>query len=158
MNLPEMTVCYGMTETSPVSFQIDAKDLNIIRRKSVGTIHPHVEVVVVDENDNILPVGEKGELCTRGYNVMIGYWGDEEKTKECIVDGNWMRTGDLAIIEETGYCHIVGRKKDMIIRGGENIYPREVEEFLYKHPDVKDVQIVGVKDDKVWAQLLLVRD
>lgn len=148
MNLKELTICYGMTETSPVSFQTDGKDLNHFKNATVGTIHPHVEVIVVDDNDNIVPCGEKGELCTSGYNVMNGYWNDKEKTNQCIVDG-WMRTGDLGVIDENGYCKIVGRKKDMIIRGGENIYPREIEEYLFTHPKVKDIQIVGVFDEKV---------
>jgi fatty-acyl-CoA synthase len=142
-----------MTETSPVSFQTSADDPLEKRVGSVGRIHPHVEVKIVDADGRIVPPRKTGELCTRGYSVMRGYWNDEEKTREAIDDGRWMHTGDLATIDEEGYCNIVGRIKDMVIRGGENIYPREIEEFLYKHPKVADVQIIGVPDRKYGEEL-----
>jgi fatty-acyl-CoA synthase len=153
MHMNEVTICYGMTETSPVSFQTSADDPLEKRVGSVGRIHPHVEVKIVDADGRIVPPGTPGELCTRGYSVMRGYWNDEEKTKEAIDQGRWMHTGDLATIDEEGYCNIVGRIKDMVIRGGENIYPREIEEFLYKHPKVADVQVIGVPDRKYGEEL-----
>jgi fatty-acyl-CoA synthase len=153
MHMNEVTICYGMTETSPVSFQTSADDPLEKRVGSVGRIHPHVEVKIVDADGRIVPPRKPGELCTRGYSVMRGYWNDEEKTREAIDDGRWMHTGDLATIDEEGYCNIVGRIKDMVIRGGENIYPREIEEFLYKHPKVADVQIIGVPDRKYGEEL-----
>ncbi|WP_119271041.1 AMP-binding protein [Taklimakanibacter deserti] len=153
MHMDEVTICYGMTETSPVSFQTSADDPLEKRVGSVGRIHPHVEVKVVDADGRIVPPGTPGELCTRGYSVMRGYWNDEEKTREAIDQGRWMHTGDLATIDEEGYCNIVGRIKDMVIRGGENIYPREIEEFLYKHPKVADVQVIGVPDRKYGEEL-----
>jgi fatty-acyl-CoA synthase len=153
MHMNEVTICYGMTETSPVSFQTSADDPLEKRVGSVGRIHPHVEVKVVDADGRIVPPGEPGELCTRGYSVMRGYWNDEEKTREAIDQGRWMHTGDLATIDMQGYCNIVGRIKDMVIRGGENIYPREIEEFLYKHPKVADVQVIGVPDKKYGEEL-----
>ena len=153
MNMGEVTIAYGMTETSPVSFQ-SATDDPIDRRVStVGRVQPHCEVKIVDAEGGIVPRGTPGELCTRGYSVMLGYWGDEEKTAEAIDAGGWMHTGDLAVIDDEGYCNIVGRIKDMVIRGGENIYPREIEEFLYGHPKVLDVQVVGVPDPKYGEEL-----
>ena len=148
MHMREVTIAYGMTETSPVSFQSSTNDSVERRVSTVGRIHPHLEVKVVDENGRIVPRGEPGELCTRGYSVMLGYWGDEAKTAEVLDRAGWMHTGDLATIDAEGYCNIVGRSKDMVIRGGENVYPREVEEFLYQHPKVQDVQCVGVPDRK----------
>jgi fatty-acyl-CoA synthase len=153
MHMNEVTICYGMTETSPVSFQTSADDPLAKRVGSVGRIHPHVEVKIVDADGRIVPPGTPGELCTRGYSVMRGYWNDEEKTREAIDPGRWMHTGDLATIDAEGYCNIVGRIKDMVIRGGENIYPREIEEFLYKHPKVADVQVIGVPDRKYGEEL-----
>ncbi|MDE0378535.1 MAG: AMP-binding protein [Rhodospirillales bacterium] len=153
MHMEEVTIAYGMTETSPVSFQ-SATDDPIERRVStVGRVHPHVEVKVVDQAGGIVPCGETGELLTRGYSVMRGYWNDEEKTEEAIDRAGWMHTGDQATIDADGYCNIVGRIKDMVIRGGENVYPREIEEFLYRHPKVQDVQVIGVPDEKYGEEL-----
>jgi len=149
MHMEEVTICYGMTETSPVSTQTAADDPVEKRVGTVGRVHPHVEVKVVDpDSGRTLPCGEPGELCTRGYSVMLGYWDDDERTAEVIDRGRWMHTGDLATMDADGYLNIVGRIKDMIIRGGENVYPREIEEFLYGHPDVADVQVVGVPDER----------
>ncbi|MDF2366697.1 AMP-binding protein [Sneathiella sp.] len=153
MHMSEVTICYGMTETSPVSFQSNVDDPLKKRVSTVGRIHPHVEVRIVDENGADVPVGAQGELWTRGYSVMRGYWDDAEKTGEAIVDGGWMRTGDLAVLDEEGYCQIVGRLKDMIIRGGENVYPREIEEFLFTHPDIQEVQVFGVPDEKFGEEV-----
>jgi len=153
MHMRDVTICYGMTETSPVSFQTAADDPLEKRVGSVGRIHPHVEVKIVDAEGRIVPPGEPGELCTRGYSVMQGYWNDTEKTAEAIDAGRWMHTGDLATLDADGYCNIVGRIKDMVIRGGENIYPREIEEFLYRHPKVQDVQVIGVPDPKYGEEL-----
>jgi len=153
LNMTEVTIAYGMTETSPVSFQSSADDSIDRRVSTVGRIHPHVEVKIVDEDGKIVPVGVKGELWTRGYSVMNGYWGDEERTAESIVDGGWMRTGDLAVIDADGYGNIVGRVKDMIIRGGENIYPREIEEFLYRNSKVLEVQVFGVPSEKFGEEV-----
>jgi fatty-acyl-CoA synthase len=153
MNLREITIAYGMTETSPVSFQTTVDDPIERRVSTVGRIHPHVEVKVVDAEGRIVPPGTPGELLTRGYSVMLGYWDDEERTAEAIDAAGWMHTGDLATIDAEGYCNIVGRIKDMVIRGGENIYPREVEEFLYTHPKVQDVQCFGVPDQKYGEEL-----
>jgi len=153
MHMSEITIAYGMTETSPVSFQSGTTDPLDLRVSTVGRIHPHLEVKIVDAEGNIVPRGEKGELLTRGYSVMLGYWGDEEKTSEAIDAARWMHTGDLAVIDAQGYCQIVGRAKDMVIRGGENIYPREIEEFLYQHPHIQDVQCVGVPDPKFGEEL-----
>jgi len=153
MHMSEVTIAYGMTETSPVSFQSSTDDTMDKRVSTVGRIHPHVEVRIVDETGHVVPRGEKGELCTRGYSVMRGYWNDEEKTRESIDDAGWMHTGDLAIIDEEGFCNIVGRVKDMIIRGGENVYPREIEEYLYRHPQVQDVAVFGVPDQKYGEQV-----
>ena len=152
MHLSEITIAYGMTETSPVSFQSSTTDPLDKRTTTVGRIQPHLEVKVVDPLGNIVPVGETGELCTRGYSVMKGYWGDEAKTTEAIVDG-WMHTGDLATLDADGYCNIVGRLKDMLIRGGENVYPREIEEFLFRHPKVQTVQVFGVPDQKYGEEV-----
>jgi fatty-acyl-CoA synthase len=148
MNMREVTIAYGMTETSPVSFQSNVDDPLEKRVSSVGRIHPHVEVKIVDENREIVPVGVQGELLTRGYSVMQGYWDDEEQTRRAIDRDGWMHTGDLATLDAEGYCNITGRVKDMICRGGENIYPREVEEFLYSHPAIKHVQVFGIPDRK----------
>lgn len=153
MHMAEITIAYGMTETSPASFQSSTDDPTELRVSTVGRIHPHLEVKIVDGSDRIVPRGEKGEVLTRGYSVMLGYWGDEEKTREVIDSARWMHTGDLGIIDEEGYCRIVGRSKDMVIRGGENIYPREIEEFLYRHPKIKDVQCVGVPDRKYGEEV-----
>lgn len=152
MNMKEVTICYGMTETSPVSFQSFVDDPTDKRCETVGRIHPHLEVKIVDQEGQIAPIGTRGELCTRGYSVMKGYWEDAEKTAESLVDG-WMLTGDLAVLDEEGYCSIVGRVKDMIIRGGENIYPREIEEYLMRHPKVSDVQVFGVPDEKFGEEV-----
>jgi fatty-acyl-CoA synthase len=148
MHMPELTICYGMTETSPVSFQTEPDDSLERRVGTVGRVHPHVQVKVVDENGRVVPRGVAGELLTRGYSVMCGYWGEPDRTREVLDAGGWMRTGDLAVIDAEGYCNIVGRVKDMIIRGGENISPREIEEFLYRHPAVSDVAVIGVPDPK----------
>ena len=153
MNMSEVTIAYGMTETSPVSFQSGTDDPIDRRVSTVGRIQPHLEVKIVDTEGRILPRGTPGELCTRGYAVMLGYWNDEAKTREAIDAGGWMHTGDLAVIDDEGYCNIVGRIKDMVIRGGENIYPREIEEFLYAHPKVLDVQVVGIPDQKFGEEL-----
>jgi len=153
MHLGEITIAYGMTETSPVSFQSSVDDPVPLRVATIGRVHPHLEVKIVDTDGKIVPRGVKGELLTRGYSVMLGYWGDEEKTRETIDAARWMHTGDLAVIDEQGFATIVGRAKDMVIRGGENIYPREIEEFLYRHPKVLDVQCVGVPDAKYGEEL-----
>ena len=154
MNLSEITIAYGMTETSPVSCQSDNETPLEKRVSTVGKVQPHLEVKVVDpESGEMVAPGVSGELCTRGYSVMHGYWGDEAKTREAIDDEQWMHTGDLATMDEEGYVNIVGRIKDMVIRGGENIYPREIEEFLYRHPKVQDVQVVGVPDVRYGEEL-----
>ncbi|GAB7534567.1 AMP-binding protein [Burkholderia sp. 3C] len=147
MHMAEVTIAYGMTETSPVSFQSTTTDSLEKRTTTVGRVQPHLEAKIVDASGAIVPVGETGELCTRGYSVMAGYWGDEARTREVIVDG-WMHTGDLATLDAAGFCNIVGRLKDMLIRGGENIYPREIEEFLFRHPKVQSAQVFGVPDAK----------
>ncbi|TPG46668.1 AMP-binding protein [Rhodanobacter glycinis] len=152
MHMAEVTIAYGMTETSPVSFQTVPDDPLERRVDSVGRIHPHLEVKLVDEHGRVVPRGMPGELCTRGYSVMLGYWDDPARTGEVIDSARWMHTGDLAVIDADGYCSIVGRLKDMIIRGGENVYPREIEEFLYTHPKVQDVQVFGVPDPKFGEQ------
>ena len=144
-----MTICYGMTETSPVSTQSSWDDPLDRRVSTVGRVHPHVEIKIVDaETGATVPRGVAGELCTRGYSVMLGYWGNLEATREAIDAAGWMHTGDLATVDADGYVNIVGRIKDMIIRGGENVYPREVEEYLYTHPAVLDVQVIGVPNEK----------
>ena len=152
MHLSEITIAYGMTETSPVSFQSSTTDPLERRVSTVGRIQPMLEAKVVDADGNVVPVGEKGELLVRGYSVMHGYWGDEARTREA-VQGGWMHTGDLATIDAEGYCNIVGRAKDMLIRGGENIYPREIEEFLFRHPKVQSVQVFGVPDVKYGEEI-----
>ena len=155
MNMDEVTICYGMTETSPVSTQTATDDPIDKRVGSVGQVHPHVEIKVVDpETGDTVERGKSGEFCTRGYSVMIGYWNDEERTAEAIDGDGWMHTGDLAEMDVDGYMNIVGRIKDMIIRGGENVYPREVEEFLYSHPRIRDVQVVGVPDEKYGEEIM----
>jgi fatty-acyl-CoA synthase len=154
MGMTEVTICYGMTETSPVSTQTRADDTLDRRVSTVGRVHPHVEVKVVDPaTGRTLPRGEPGELCTRGYSVMLGYWDEPEKTAEAIDAARWMHTGDLAVMDTGGYVNITGRIKDIVVRGGENISPREVEEFLYTHPDVRDVQVVGVPDVRYGEEL-----
>ncbi|MDO9456268.1 AMP-binding protein [Nocardioides sp.] len=154
MHMAEVSIAYGMTETSPVSCQTRSDDDLDRRTATIGRAHPHIELKVVDPaTSETVERGEPGELCTRGYSVMLGYWDDAEKTAEAIDADGWMHTGDLAEMREDGYCNIVGRIKDMVIRGGENIYPREIEEFLYAHPDVEDVQVVGVPDAKYGEEL-----
>jgi fatty-acyl-CoA synthase len=156
MNLRDIGICYGMTETSPVSTQTLPGDTLEHRTESVGVVHPHVEIRVVDPSTGeTLPRGETGEFCTRGYSVMQGYWNDEEKTAAAIDADGWMHTGDLAVMADDGYVNIVGRIKDMVIRGGENIYPREIEEFLYTHPDIEDVQAIGVPDERFGEELMV---
>ncbi len=152
MHMHEVTIAYGMTETSPVSFQSSTNDPLEKRVSTVGRVMPHLEVKIVDEQGQIVPIGTKGELCTRGYSVMKGYWGDDERTADAIKN-SWMHTGDLATLDAEGYCNIVGRVKDMLIRGGENIYPREIEEFLFRHPKVGEVQVFGVPDSKYGEEI-----
>jgi fatty-acyl-CoA synthase len=151
--MAEVTIAYGMTETSPVSFQSSTSDPLEKRVSTVGRIQPHIEVKIVDREGRIVPPGTPGELCTRGYSVMRGYWDDAERTGEAIDDAGWMHTGDLATVDDEGYCNIVGRIKDMVIRGGENVYPREIEEYLYRHPAIQDVQVIGVPDPKYGEEL-----
>jgi fatty-acyl-CoA synthase len=153
MHLSEITIAYGMTETSPVSFQSSTTDPLERRVSTVGRIQPHLEVKIVDGDGRIVPPGTAGELLTRGYSVMLGYWDDDERTREAIDPARWMHTGDLATIDAEGYCNIVGRIKDMVIRGGENVYPREIEEFLYRHPKIQDVQVIGVPDDRYGEEI-----
>ena len=153
MNMREVTIAYGMTETSPVSTQTSCDDPLERRVSTVGRVHPHIEVKIVDSEGRIVPPGTPGELCTRGYSVMMGYWDDVDMTAQAIDQGHWMHTGDLATIDEEGYVNIVGRIKDMVIRGGENVYPREIEEFLFRHPKVEAVQVVGVPDPKYGEEL-----
>jgi fatty-acyl-CoA synthase len=155
MHMEDVTICYGMTETSPVSTQTGADDALDRRVGTVGRVHPHVQVKVVDPATGAtLPCGEAGELCTKGYSVMTGYWDDEERTAEAIDADGWMHTGDLATLDEQGYAKIVGRSKDMVIRGGENVYPREVEEFLHTHDAIADVQVIGVPDVRFGEELM----
>jgi fatty-acyl-CoA synthase len=153
MHMSEVTIAYGMTETSPVSFQSTTDDAVPRRVSSVGRVHPHVQAKIVDAQGRVVPRGVPGELCTRGYSVMQGYWGEPERTREVLDRAGWMHTGDLAVLDVEGYCNIVGRVKDMIIRGGENISPRELEEFLYRHPAVLDVAVVGVPDRKYGEEI-----
>ncbi len=153
MNMAEVTIAYGMTETSPVSTQSSTTDSIEHRVSTVGRAQPHIEIKIVDAEGRIVARGETGEFCTRGYSVMQGYWGDPEKTAEAIDAAGWMHTGDLATMDEDGYVNIVGRLKDMVIRGGENVYPREIEEFLYRHPKVQDVQVVGVPDARYGEEI-----
>jgi fatty-acyl-CoA synthase len=148
MNMGEVTIAYGMTETSPVSFQSATDDPLEKRVATVGRIHPHVQVKIIDEQGAVVPRGTSGELCTRGYSVMRGYWGDKEQTDESIDAAGWLHTGDLAVIDDEGYCDIVGRVKDMIIRGGENVYPREIEEYMFQHPKIQEVAVFGVPDER----------
>ena len=153
MHMEQVTIAYGMTETSPVSFQSSTDDPLDRRVSTVGRIQPHVEVKIVDADGRVVPPGVPGELLTRGYSVMRGYWNDAERTSQAIDPAGWMRTGDLATIDAEGYCNIVGRVKDMVIRGGENVYPREIEEFLYRHPKIQDVQVFGVPDPKYGEEI-----
>ena len=154
MHMAEVTICYGMTETSPVSAQTRADDDMERRVSTVGRVHPYVEVKIVDPETGLtLPRGVTGEMCTRGYSVMLGYWDDPEQTSQAIDQARWMHTGDLAVMDEAGYLNIVGRIKDMIIRGGENVYPREIEEFLYSHPAIEDVQVIGVPDARYGEEI-----
>jgi fatty-acyl-CoA synthase len=153
MNMSEVTIAYGMTETSPVSTQCATDDPVERRVSTVGQVLPHIEIKIVDSEGKAVPRGETGEFCTRGYSVMKGYWNDAEKTAEAIDDGGWMHTGDLATMDEQGYVNIVGRLKDMVIRGGENVYPREIEEFLYRHPKIQDVQVIGVPDPRYGEEI-----
>ena len=152
MHMREVTIAYGMTETSPVSFQSATDDPLDKRVTTVGRVLPHLEVKIIDIDGRTVAVGDKGELCTRGYSVMRGYWGDEERTVDAVRDG-WMHTGDLATLDDQGYCNIVGRVKDMVIRGGENIYPREVEEYLFRYPKVAAVQVFGIPDARYGEEL-----
>ena len=155
MNMDEVTICYGMTETSPVSTQSATDDPVDKRTGTVGRVHPHVEIKIIDpDTGTTVERGTTGEFCTRGYSVMIGYWNEPERTAESIDDEGFMHSGDLAVMDDEGYVNIVGRSKDMIIRGGENIYPREVEEFLYTHPDITDVQVIGVPDLKYGEEVM----
>ncbi|MGU3500705.1 AMP-binding protein [Mycobacterium sp. C31M] len=154
MHMAEVAIAYGMTETSPVSCQTLHDDDLERRTATIGRAHPHVEVKIIDPNTgSVVPRGEPGEFCTRGYSVMLGYWEDPDKTAEAIDGDGWMHTGDLAVMREDGYCTIVGRIKDMVIRGGENVYPREIEEFLYTHPGVEDAQVIGVPDAKYGEEI-----
>jgi fatty-acyl-CoA synthase len=153
MNMRDVTIAYGMTETSPVSFQSSTEDSIDRRVTTIGRVHPHVEVKIIDAQGRIVPTGQRGELCTRGYSVMSGYWGEEERTREAKDSAGWMHTGDLAIIDAEGYGNIVGRIKDLVIRGGENLYPREIEEFLFKHPKIQEVQVFGVADERYGEEL-----
>ena len=154
MHMDEVTICYGMTETSPVSTQT-ARDAPLDKQVgTVGRVHPHLEVKVVDPGTDLtVDRGEPGELCTRGYSVMLGYWDDPEATRTAIDEARWMHTGDLAVMDDEGYVNIVGRIKDMIIRGGENVYPREIEEFLYGHPAIEDVQVIGIPDARYGEEV-----
>jgi len=153
MHMREVTIAYGMTETSPISFQSRVDDPLERRVSTVGRIHPHVEVKIVDEGGRIAPLGKPGELCTRGYCVMRGYWEDPERTREAIDEAGWMHSGDLATLDADGYCNIVGRVKDMLIRGGENVYPREIEEYLFRHPKVQAAQVFGVPDARLGEEV-----
>ncbi len=155
MHMDGVAICYGMTETSPVSTQTRADDDLERRTATVGRVMPHVEVKVIEPASGlVLPVGEAGELCTRGYSVMLGYWKEPDKTAEAVDPAGWMHTGDLAVMGDDGYVNIVGRIKDLVIRGGENIYPREVEEFLYTHPDIEDVAVIGVPDERYGEEIM----
>jgi len=154
MHMAEVAIAYGMTETSPVSCQTRTDDDLERRTATIGRAHPHVEIKIVDPlTGETVDRGETGEFCTRGYSVMLGYWDEPAKTAEAVDTDGWMHTGDLAVMREDGYCNIVGRIKDMVIRGGENIYPKEIEEFLYLHPDIEDVQVIGVPDEKYGEEL-----
>jgi len=156
MGMAEVTICYGMTETSPVSTQTRADDSVDRRVSTVGRVHPHLEVKVIDPETGLtVPRGTPGEFCTRGYSVMLGYWEQADKTAEAIDAARWMHTGDLAVMDDEGYLNITGRIKDMVIRGGENVYPREIEEFLYTHPDILDAQVIGVPDERYGEELMV---
>jgi fatty-acyl-CoA synthase len=155
MGMSEVTICYGMTETSPVSTQTRADDSIDLRVSTVGRVHPHLEIKIIDPDTGVtVPQGTAGEFCTRGYSVMLGYWDQVDKTAEVIDAARWMHTGDLAVMNEAGYVQITGRIKDMIIRGGENVYPREIEEFLYTHPDILEAQVIGVPDKKYGEEVM----
>ena len=154
MHMTEVAICYGMTETSPVSTQSAVDDPLDKRVETVGRVHPHLEVKIIDAEGRIVPRGTPGELCTRGYSVMLGYWNNPAATSEAIDAARWMHTGDLATMDDGGYVNIVGRIKDMIIRGGENVYPREIEEFLYRHPDISDVQVIGVPSERYGEEVM----
>jgi fatty-acyl-CoA synthase len=159
MHMEEVLIAYGQTETSPVNHITLPHDSLAHRTETVGRAVPWVEIKITDEDDRVVPIGEKGEICVRGYSVMKGYWNDEERTRETIDRANWLHSGDLGVMDAEGYMQVVGRIKDMIIRGGENIYPREIEEFLYTHPGIAEVQVFGVPDEKMgeevcaWVQL-----
>ena len=153
LGMKDVTIAYGMTETSPVSFQTGLGDSLERRVSTIGRVQPHLEVKIVDEAGAVTPRGAPGEICTRGYSVMLGYWDDPERTVEAVDAEGWMHTGDIGVIDEEGYGNVVGRIKDMVIRGGENLYPREIEEFLYRHPKVADVQVVGVPDERFGEEL-----
>lgn len=156
MGMAEVSICYGMTETSPVSLQTRSDDSIAQRTETVGRVGPHLEIKIVDPATGLtVPRGEPGELCTRGYSVMLGYWENPEKTAEAIDAARWMHTGDIGVMDEAGYVAITGRIKDMVIRGGENVYPREIEEFLYTHPDILDAQVIGVPDAKYGEELMV---
>ncbi|MDA8209744.1 MAG: AMP-binding protein [Actinomycetota bacterium] len=154
MNMEEVTICYGMTETSPVSMQTRTDDALEKRVATVGRVLPHLEVKIIDPSGHVVPRGQIGEFLTRGYSVMLGYWNDPAKTAEAIDAARWMHTGDLAVMDDEGFVNIVGRAKDMIIRGGENIYPREIEEFLYSHPKIKDVSVIGVPSERYGEEVM----
>jgi fatty-acyl-CoA synthase len=155
MHMQEVEIAYGMTETSPVSFQTRTDAPLDKRVSTVGQVHPHVEVKIVDPlTRQVVPIGTPGELCTRGYSVMLGYWNNAEQTGQAIDGARWMHTGDLATMDVEGYVNIVGRMKDMILRGGENVYPREIEEFLYSHPKISDVQVIGVPDARYGEEIM----
>lgn len=153
MHLSEITIAYGMTETSPVSTQTTTDDPLERRVSTVGRVLPHVEVKIIDIEGRVVPRGTSGEFCTRGYSVMLGYWDEDALTAEAIDRARWMHTGDLAVMDDAGYFKIVGRIKDMIIRGGENVYPREIEEFLYRHPNIQDVQVFGIPDARFGEEI-----
>ena len=153
LNMHEVTIAYGMTETSPITTQTATDDPLEERVSTVGRVHPHAEAKIVGPDGGTVPIGEQGEYCSRGYAVMLGYWDDPEKTAEAIDTDGWMHSGDLATMDENGYVRITGRIKDMIIRGGENIYPREIEEFLLSHPLVADAQVFGVPDEKYGEEV-----
>ena len=156
MGMTEVSICYGMTETSPVSLQTRSDDTIDQRVSTVGRVGPHLEVKIVDPATGLtVPRGEPGELCTRGYSVMLGYWNQPDKTAEAVDAARWMHTGDIGVMDADGYVSVTGRIKDMVIRGGENIYPREIEEFLYTHPDILDAQVVGVPDEKYGEELMV---
>jgi fatty-acyl-CoA synthase len=153
LHMSQITIGYGMTETSPCSFQSSVDDPLERRVSTVGRVHPHVEVKIVDDAGRIVPIGQSGELCTRGYLVMRGYWEDAKRSSDAIDESGWMHTGDLATLDAQGYCNIVGRVKDMLIRGGENVYPREIEEFLHRHAAVQEAQVFGVPDPRYGEEI-----